>query len=283
MHASASPSQEKRRRSPTRLGIAVGSWSARCVSRDHEVAAPGGRPAAPGAVGRIEPGIGWPAACTREGHGTRGAWGVTGGYTGGAVREPVFESVEGMTQAEFAVWVAGREERGDLGHYELLNGRVVMTPPAGYPHGGVGLQLGSVVAAYLAQNPVGRAFDSSQGFDLPSGDTLEPDLSVVSRERWDAGPAPEPGKFLRMVPDVVFEILSPSTRSRDRGEKKAIYERNGVREYWLLDPQARRLTRFVRVGGLWDAGTSFEQEDAAPSAVLPGLVIDLAALLAAAL
>lgn len=197
-------------------------------------------------------------------------------YTGAVVREPVFESIDGMTQAEFARWAARHE--GDLGKHELLNGRVVMTPPAGYPHGGVGLRLGVLVGVYLQHNPVGIAFETSQGFALPSGDTVQPDLSFVSFERWRAAPAPRRGQFLRVVPDVVFEILSGSTRSRDRGEKKAIYESNGVREYWLVDPRAARLVRFGRKGRRWDRGTTFEGDGTARSVVLPGLSIDVGAL-----
>ena len=59
---------------------------------------------------------------------------------------------------------------------------------------------------------------SSAGYDLPSGDTLEPDVSFLSAARLAAGPAPERGRFLRIVPDLVVEILSDSTAKRDRGE-----------------------------------------------------------------
>jgi Uma2 family endonuclease len=134
--------------------------------------------------------------------------------------------------------------------------------------------------AVLEKDPVGLSFDSSQGFALPSGDTVAPDAAFVSRERWDTGPPPSRGEFLRVVPDVVFEILSPSTKSRDRGEKKAIYERNGVREYWLVDTDADRMIRFSLLDGRWDEGATFELHDLARSAVLPGLVIDVRKLLA---
>lgn len=202
---------------------------------------------------------------------------MTHGYTGAAVREPGFESIESLTQVEFAAWVAQHE--GDaLGRYELLNGRVVMTPPAGFPHGGVEVRLAFLLGTYLERRPVGWAFGSSQGFELPSGDTVEPDLCFVSAERWAAGAPPEKGRFLRVVPDLVFEILSASTRSRDRGEKKAIYERNGVREYWLVDTDGERLTRFSTHEGHWDLGTPFEHDQEATSLVLPGLVVPVGAL-----
>ena len=199
------------------------------------------------------------------------------GYTGGVVRDLVFESVEGVTQPEFAAWL----ERAPLapGRYELLNGRVVMTPPAGYPHGSVGAALLVAIDAHVRLREAGRVLDSSQGYELPSGDTVEPDVSFVSHERWSAGPAPEEGKFLRIVPDLVVEVLSPTTASRDRGEKKAIYERAGVRELWLVDVRARRVTRLVLGEGRFDVGTSFEEDETLESTVLPGLAVAVASLM----
>lgn len=195
--------------------------------------------------------------------------------------EPVFESLDCMTPDEFEAWC---ERHGELvGRAELLNGRIVMTPPAGYPHGSVEVRIGAALVRYLEQHPVGIAFGSSQGFALPSGDTVEPDLAFVSGERWRQGPPPVEGKFLKVVPDLVVEILSHSTASRDRGEKKAIYAKNGVREYWLVDARSGRITRFDRAGDGWDLGTAFESDETLVSQVLPGLSIPVAPLFAAPL
>jgi len=51
--------------------------------------------------------------------------------------QPVFESIESLSPSEFVRWVAAREEVGDGYRYELLNGRIVMTPSAGWPHGSI--------------------------------------------------------------------------------------------------------------------------------------------------
>jgi Uma2 family endonuclease len=189
----------------------------------------------------------------------------------------VFESIDSMTPSEFAGWV----ERASLapGRYELLNGRVVMTPPASYPHGGVGATLVRAIGNHVEASASGRVFDASQGFELPSGDTVEPDVTFISHARWIQGPPPEEGRFLRIVPDLVVEVLSPATASRDRGEKKAIYERNAVGEYWLVDVRARRVIRFVLVDGRFDAGTSFEEDAALESTVLPGFSAAIADLM----
>src|SRR5438445_261177 len=103
-----------------------------------------------------------------------------------ALPELAFESTRTLTQEEFAAWVAARW-RGDLNHYELLDGKVVMTPPAGYPQGAIAAALGGILEPFVRQRKLGKCFDSSQGFELPSGDTGEPDHRFVSSERWAGG------------------------------------------------------------------------------------------------
>lgn len=190
----------------------------------------------------------------------------------------VFESTRTVTPEEFREWVEERERAGELRRSELLNGRIVMTPPAGYPHGEVEANLVRIVSSFVREIALGKVFGSSQGFDLPSGDTVEPDVSFVSKERWSAAPSPETGKFLRVVPDVVFEILSTATASRDRGEKKAIYETNGVREYWLVDYPAREVLVFHLDGARYGRERAFTERDKALSDAIKGLVIDVAEL-----
>lgn len=185
------------------------------------------------------------------------------------MRRVSFESCETLTQSEFAEWVMGL---ADDNHYELLNGRVVMEPPAGWPHGRVGARISSRLMQAAEKAGRGEVFDASQGFELPSGDTVEPDVSFVSAERFAAAAKPRPGKFLRMVPDLIVEVLSPSNAWRDRGEKKGIYEQAGVREYWLADPRAGRIVRFARgEDGRFDRGTIAERGEELESAILAGL------------
>jgi Uma2 family endonuclease len=192
--------------------------------------------------------------------------------------EVVFESVRTMSQAEFSAWVK-RRESGDPNRYELLNGRVVMNPPAGYPHGSVEARVQHALMSFVAPRGLGQVLGSSQGFVLPSGDTVEPDASFVSPARWDAMPAPAMGEFLQVVPDLVVEILAGGTASRDRGEKKAIYAQNGVTEYWLVDPRAREVTVFTLTGARYDAGRVAGADERVRSGVLVGFECEVAALL----
>ncbi len=190
--------------------------------------------------------------------------------------ETSFESERWFTAAEFAEWVDSRTS--DLERVELLNGRIVMNPPGGWPQGEVALTVAALLRAFVVDRGLGRVFGSDQGFELPSGDVVSPDAAYVSAERWSGSGPHEFGRFLRVVPEIAIEVLSPSTASRDRGEKKAIYERNGVAEYWLIDVAARRVTRFDLRDGTYAAPVVFEGESGFESALLPGLRLELAAV-----
>jgi Uma2 family endonuclease len=191
------------------------------------------------------------------------------------MQEVVFESTRTMPQEAFEEWV--RERQGwDPNHYELLHGRIVMTPPAGYPHGEIAANVVALLHGFVKPRRLGRVFDSSQGFAFPSGDTLEPDATFISNQRWEAAPPPVDGKYLRVVPDLVVEVLSSGTASRDRGEKKAAYAENGVREYWIVDKTAHEIVVFALEGKRYGGERSFADGERAQSAVLVGLEFEVA-------
>jgi len=76
------------------------------------------------------------------------------------------------------------------------------------------------------------------------------------------------------VPDLVVEVLSPSTARRDRGPKRDIYERNGVREYWLVDPRRREITVLVRgVDGRFGPEHTVAGDEPARSTLLAGFSV----------
>ena len=157
--------------------------------------------------------------------------------------ETAFCSDARFDQASFLRWLRKRPA-SDLNHYELIDGRIVMTPPAGWPHGRIDARLSHLLSEHVDQHRLGIVLGSSAGFDLPSGDTVEPDVSFISSQCLATGPRPARGKFLAVVPSLVVEILSPATARRDRTEKKTVYERNGVAEYWIVDPVKETITVF---------------------------------------
>lgn len=194
------------------------------------------------------------------------------------VVDTVFRSEERFTQQEFFEWLQ-RRPASDVNHYELIRGRIVTSPPAGWPYGSLGSRINARLFGVVEAHGLGVVQDSSAGYDLPSGDTLEPDVSFISKQRFAAGPAPVRGRFLGIVPDLAVEILSKSTARRDLGEKKEIYAQCGVTEYWIVDPDRRDVTVYRHADGRYGAG---ERVGAGriPSQVLPQLELTVEELFA---
>jgi Uma2 family endonuclease len=190
--------------------------------------------------------------------------------------ETSFRSDETFTQRTFRRWVDARP-MSDCNHYELIGGHIVMTPPAGWMHGGLDNLIGSALGNHVRRHRLGYVFGSSAGYDLPSGDTLEPDASFLSTARFDACPPRRPSELLKAVPNLVVEILSPAASKRDRTEKKALYAVNGVDEYWLVDPLHRAVTVFGLGPDGYDAGRTVIA-GSIRSRVLPKLRLPVAKL-----
>lgn len=187
--------------------------------------------------------------------------------------DPTFESIGTYTPEEFTAFVRAREERGDVHHYELLRGKIIMSPPAGWPHGSIESRLNGPLGMFVRSRGLGEVFGSSQGFRLPSDDIVEPDTAWVSAERLRAA-NPESQEFLRVVPDLVIEILS-SKPARDSIDKREIYESQGVGEYWIVDPVERRIRILVHDGSRFRQHADLAS-GIAHSAILDGFSIPVA-------
>jgi Uma2 family endonuclease len=101
----------------------------------------------------------------------------------------------------------------------------------------------------LRANPIGTALTGPVDVKLSPHTVLVPDLVYFTASRFARVVNK---KHATAAPDLVVEILSPGTRRRDQGRKRAVYDREGVREYWMVDPEARSITVLRRPGS--DAG-----------------------------
>lgn len=120
------------------------------------------------------------------------------------------------------------------------------------------------VAAFDIRLPVADKADESVV------DVVQPDTSVIYvRSKPDDADC-------RGAPDWVIEVLSPRTAARDRSRKRDLYERSGVREYWVVDPVERTLTVFVSdsvTGGFAPPHLGPDRDIVAPQ-LFPHLLID---------
>ncbi len=115
--------------------------------------------------------------------------------------------------------------------YELLDGELVMPPAPGELHQSVSGMLGWKLVQFAVENRLGRVYHAPFDVVLSDMDVVQPDLIFVSNERADIiTPANIQG-----APDLVVEILSPSTAARDKTFKRSLYARHGITEYWMVD------------------------------------------------
>lgn len=101
---------------------------------------------------------------------------------------------------------------------------------------------------------------------------LQPDIAVVC----DAQKLDERG--CRGAPDWVIEVVSPATASRDQILKREVYERAGVREYWIVHPVDRLVTVYILSAGVYPRNEVYELSDTLTSRAVPEVTIDWAEL-----
>jgi Uma2 family endonuclease len=121
--------------------------------------------------------------------------------------------------------------------YEVIDGQLYVTPPPVLEHQGAAGVLYLYIGPYVRQRQLGRVYIAPVGVVLDDENGLQPDLVYVSRERLEILSR----RGIEGAPDLVVEILSPSTRARDRGIKLRRYAASGVPHYWIVDPRSREL------------------------------------------
>ena len=129
-------------------------------------------------------------------------------------------------------------ETSDDERYELLKGELVMSPSPKEIHQHISGILYLAIGAFVRERSLGKVYFAP--FDVVLSDTnvVQPDLLFVSNER--AGIITQDN--VQGAPDLVVEILSPATAERDRTLKLDLYAQYGVKEYWIVDPDAETST-----------------------------------------
>ena len=122
--------------------------------------------------------------------------------------------------------------------YELLDGELVPIPALGERHQSISILLGSKLVQFASENSLGRVYHAPFDVVLSDVDVVQPDLLLVSNER-DHIITPA---NIQGAPDLVVEILSPSTAERDKTFKRALYAKHGVNEYWMVDTAEKDIT-----------------------------------------
>jgi Uma2 family endonuclease len=155
--------------------------------------------------------------------------------------------------------------------YEIIDGELFVTPAPSFQHQIVVTNLVYFLCAFLRDRPLGRVIVSPFDVEFSQFDVVEPDILYVSNAR--ASVLTE--KNAQGSPDLVVEVLSPSTKKIDRTTKLKLYARFSVEEYWIIEPQGISAEIYRRVNGNLELAAKLEATDALTSPLFPGFNLPL--------
>ena len=158
--------------------------------------------------------------------------------------------------------------------YELIDGELVMSAAPNIQHQRITGRLFRLFSSFVEERDLGEVFVSPVDVYLGEENTPQPDVAYVATERLGIVGAQK----IEGGPDLVVEVLSPSTAYYDLKKKKHLYAGCGVKEYWIVDPLEESVEVFQNAGGRFDLHQRAEDKGRAGSALLEGFAVDLADL-----
>jgi Uma2 family endonuclease len=158
--------------------------------------------------------------------------------------------------------------------HELIDGEHYVTPSPNIRHQRISGNLHLLIGTWLEEHPIGQLFYAPWDVVFSNVDVVEPDLLYMSNER-----AAQVMTLLHVkgVPELVVEIASPGTRKRDETIKRRLYERFGVAEYWVVDPDVDVVRVYRRDSERFDRAVELSRErgDVLTTPLLQGLELPL--------
>jgi Uma2 family endonuclease len=155
--------------------------------------------------------------------------------------------------------------------YELIEGELFMTPAPTTEHQDISFRLERLLYEFVLKSNRGHIYHAPVDVVFSMTDVVEPDIIYISKEREHIITK----RNIIAAPDLVVEILSEGTETIDRTAKKALYEKYGVMEYWIVDPDGKTLECFVLKEGKSVLFGSFCINDMFESTLLKGFRVNL--------
>jgi Uma2 family endonuclease len=173
-------------------------------------------------------------------------------------------SIKEFRQLEF--------DENDNAYYELING-VIMKKSAPTPqHQRISMKLSRIISNYLLENKKGELLASPVDLFLDDRNAIQPDLVFVANDNQRI----VTNDGIVGIPDLIVEIISPSSVMRDRVDKKNLYERLNVKEYWIIDPAYQDIEIYTILNGRYELLSGVTMlEGSLKSNILDGVSIDL--------
>jgi Uma2 family endonuclease len=126
--------------------------------------------------------------------------------------------------------------------YEIIEGNLIIVPAPNSSHQNISRNIELLICDYIYKNNLGEVFHAPYDVILDNNNIIQPDILYISREQF--GNIKDGGGFFGS-PEIVIEIISPSSKSRDTYQKKDLYESFNIKEYWIVDPANKTMEIFT--------------------------------------
>ena len=152
---------------------------------------------------------------------------------------------------------------------ELIEGDFYMAPSPIFRHQNISRNLGVIIWSFVSTRKLGQVIWAPMDVVLDDDNVVQPDILFVSNEQSEIIK-----DYVFGAPNLVVEVLSPSTADRDKQLKLALYARFGVREYWIVDPEENTI-QVVELDTGGQHAIRMYTSGSASSVLLPGLDVPL--------
>lgn len=132
---------------------------------------------------------------------------------------------------------------------EVVENQLYMSPAPIRKHQRISAVIQAKLFSFVEENGLGEVYDAPTDVYIDEKNIFQPDIFFISNKNKKALTY----KGIEGAPDLVIEILSPSNSDHDAVRKKAVYERCGVQEFWIVDPEARTVYGYLLIKGKYQS------------------------------
>lgn len=161
----------------------------------------------------------------------------------------------------------------DTSWYEIINGELVRKQAPTTDHQSIAFETVLKLGNFVKSNRSGKVLFAPLDVVFEDENMFHPDILFIKKERLFI--VDEKEKVVMGAPDLVVEILSKSTAVDDKGDKKDVYERFGVREYWLVDPVKKSFEIYSLINDRFKLTSYLEGDGILKSNLLEGFEMDI--------
>ena len=162
-------------------------------------------------------------------------------------------------------------KKTDQGNFQLIGGQIIsMTSPSTL-HQRIVLKLTTILNEFLIKNKLGEVFVAPLDVYFSDTEVYQPDIFVLLNSSFSKLKE----NLIQGAPDLIVEVLTPSTAYYDLKHKKSIYEKHSVKEYWVVDPIAKTIEIFQNEKNKFILSSELKETGIAKSILIENFEIDL--------